>query len=1153
MGTVTGWMCRLLLLSLVLFLLTFFGLGVALFAINVNDKSTFKPYASDRFVLPFPPLFDEFELDGNIAVKSSVSKTRGNPETCWRRVAPEYETYISGKGRVFEYVSPKRFTVGGDMPPGWLSYTPLDSMVLVILDGARTDYALYDPTMKADEARAVFTNHMPVYHEYLSSPSTRNNCRFYRFEAPTPTFTVYSLKCLYTGETRRGNMMAQSTSVQQLELDNVGYQLADNGDTLCPLGDKITFSFMGPDRIFLDYTGTGIDIYDMERPDSLVTANYKECLDRCDVSILHLLAIDHLGHAGKRVSPEMTYYLDDYDTFLRKVLSEASEKTNSMVFVFGDHGQKTNGSHGGGTKEEVDSFLFVLSDLELTKVSSGSCHNNDAPRGYAKDHNVLNGEFSLSYPVHKSAHINMASTLSLLMNKPMPYHSEGSLIKDVVPLIKDSRGHVNKLLSKKYMTQLLHVIAHQMLRTIDTTVSESDKLKYVQVYSAVSRERAVLSYYYSFVRSMGRDQFVPTVMMDICTAYMDQCDRVIAASKKLLGLTNMAVTPEYMVSSILFMALAWMLSTYLILAACHIGYRSKLSESELPLSTNQGFGSVTSVVSRCLIKLILSGVTSGAIVSHMEYVKSQGPQNARVPLRLSVSIFKRFLGPFERWCQLDGQPPVFYFLCYLVFTFATLFLLDIPFFVRRFLFMYRNTKSFEQPLPIGNFEPHLDAFLSNIGSFNPVWPILLLYVVLVIKTLVSQCAILSHDTLLHHIVLFCLYFAIYPAVKRMGSLRLDGAYVNFGAICFVLKFSYLIHYFVEARHIGGMLPSWYVRVNDLLRTFEIGAFVLTLFYVTLLFLLSGTEVPGADVRSSSPLKELYSTPVNRLLLRFMWSLQYLLLLFHYAMKCERHYVTGPLVNWLSIHLAKARNAVVARTLLGVYSARAFAVLAIMVWLLFVVNPFGLVDSSNGGPHHRSSRLFWCIVNMFWMTLLLNGPSKALGTYMFACVLYNMLALLLKLRVSTRLTYVVLFLVLCDLMYFVAGHQDSVFELDFDSAFLFFDSYVGSLCALAVFFAFAIFNIDVICVLFYTFLLRSEMDYISFNSDNGDSTSLPEKRHLSDNKLHSWVYCDIFAAVGGYTFMACSHMLFVLSVLYALSENQCVSLQHYFFSRFEGHH
>ncbi|GBE62177.1 integral membrane protein [Babesia ovata] len=1025
----------------------------------------------------------------------------------------------------------RSFTVSSDMPPGWLSYTPIDSSVLVVLDGARVDYALQDPTLKPGEPRAVFTNHMPLYHEYLESSTTRNYSRFFRFEAPTPTFTTYSFKCLFTGETRRGNMVAGAATALQLQIDNFGNQVTYNGDKLCIMGDVTSRDLLGLERVFLNYTGQGSDIYDMVYPDSLVSSHYAECIDKCDVNVLHLLAIDHLGHSGKRVSADMTYYLDDYDAFIRQIIARSFQKSNTMVFVFGDHGQKTNGSHGGATKEEVDSFLFVTSDLELRKVSSDMCDLDDAPTGYAREHNVLNGHTSLSYPVSKSAHINIASSLCLLTNKPVPFHSEGSIIKEIVPLIKDSRGNVNKLLSVKYLTQLLHVVAHNALRTIDTTIPESEKQKYKCKYAAVLRERKVLSHYYGFLRSMGRDQVDPAVMMDICNSYIKQCERLIAASKQMIAVTNMFLTPEYMVLSTLLMVVAWLLSAYLLLVACRICHVRKLSEDELAFFEAQNFPSMVRIMVRGFVKLVLAGGVAWTISSQIDQVSQQVQTGVAVPNRVANSVFKRAIMPFEKWCDIDAPSPGFYFACYFVLSFVLLFLLDVPFFIRNFLMLYRERKYYAQALPSGKSEGRLSSILSHMSGVNPVLVVVILYIALAVMTIVAQCAIVSHDIVLRHVIVLSLYMAMFPAVKRTGSLSLYGAYRNFGVLCFVLKFSYLIHHFEERRNIGEMEPQWYVKVNDIFRTFECGATVLTVYYCVLLRLTRYSEDNETADGPSLPLNAVRKSPVNRPFLRGVWTVQYVLLMFHYAMKCEYHYLFGRVVSWLSMNMLRARNPVVAKTLLAVYSARAMAAFTVLVWFTLALNYKDTIYLLKGVPHSRSSRIFWSLTNMFWMILLLNGPKKSVGAFAFALVLYNLSTLFVKLRVRSRLICTALFVLFCDLMYFVAGHQDSLFQLDFDSAFLFFEEYVGLPCDIAVVIAFAIFNVTAICALYYLFVLESEHDFLTTVS--ATATSGPAKagagkpspkadaspksaevKQFPDSDLCSWIACDSFETVAG---------------------------------------
>ncbi|KAK1937237.1 putative membrane protein [Babesia divergens] len=1129
-----GVLGRVSLALLALIIGAFFTLSITIF----------EPYVSDRFELPFPSLFAEFELDSKTALKSGVQKTRGRSETCRRRVAPEYESYRLGSSGVLEYVPSKPFVVAGDMPPGWLSYTPLDKLVLLIVDGCRLDYALYDPTLKPGESRSVFTNHLPLFHEYMSNGTNKGRVRMFQFVAPVPTFTVYSIKCMYTGETRRGNMMGQTNNTTMLQLDNVGEQMISNDEKICSLGDVFSAEMFGAERLAINHTSIGADIYNMKVPDRYVYEYYKDVIDACGFSVLHILAIDHLGHAGKRVSSDMTYYLDDYDILLRKVIEHSHTHKDAMLMIVGDHGQKTNGSHGGGTKEEVDAFMFVKSDLELAEVVRDTCDLEDAPVGYAMDHNVLNGTVSLGYSLIKDSHTNLAATASLLMNKPIPYHSGGLLIKDVVPLIKDSNGAVDEELSLKYMAQLLHIVAHQTLRTVDTTVSADDKRKHRHIYSKIQRERVILSYYYSYVRSLGRMKLKLGEMRAVYGSYMRQCERLTLASNRLIEISNMSMTPEYMMTAVLMSVLSCILLPYLFLAACRIYHVNHLSESDAALFEGQKFASVGRIIFRAFWKLAVAGIASFACAKTVEYADEQLDLSRALPQRPVVGLCKEFMVRFESLCGLGEQTFWFHLAACTTVFFGVLFLLDIPFFVSGYWFLYREgavlKDSDDSPLPLGDFDSHMAAVLSKLPKWEPVWFIAALYIGVVLTTIVSQCATVSHDLMLRHVFIISLYIALVPWVSRMGSLSVDGAYRNFGFVVLVVKISCLLHPFLLRRDIGTMLHWWYIMVLDLSRTFEVATAAVTIFYVAIFVYLRRGSLPYDGEHMASPTRELFKSPVSHLFLSFVCTLQYIGIIIHYAVKCERHYFFDRLVTAACLRITGMRNVLPAKKLLGVHTARLYMLFAVLVWVFLAINPGGWLYKSKGSHHHRSTVIFWSIVNMVWVALLLNGPKKALGICLFVFMLYNMVSLMVKIRPRLRATCIILFVYTCDLMYFVMGHQDSLFELDFDSAFLFFEGYSGWWSNISVFFAFAMCNAITSCYLYYMFLLQSEKCYTSLHPPPAAS---PEMDGYSSS-MASVVGSDMFRTVSAYTCMACAQIALTLSLLYLLSNNPCAVTDFY---------
>ena len=78
-----------------------------------------------------------------------------------------------------------------------------------------------------------------------------------------------------------------------------------------------------------------------------------------DVIIAHFLGVDHCGHTYGPSHPEMSSKLDEMNKLVENVLNAADEDT--LVAVFGDHGMTPHGDHGGATKLEVASALFLYS------------------------------------------------------------------------------------------------------------------------------------------------------------------------------------------------------------------------------------------------------------------------------------------------------------------------------------------------------------------------------------------------------------------------------------------------------------------------------------------------------------------------------------------------------------------------------------------------------------------------------------------------------------------------------------------------------------------------------------------------------------------------------------------------------------------------
>lgn len=81
--------------------------------------------------------------------------------------------------------------------------------------------------------------------------------------------------------------------------------------------------------------------------DNLIT-EYKS--GKYQMVIGHFLGLDHIGHTFSSVSTaQTTYKLNEISGFLDKVVEAMDDRT--VLLVLGDHGMKSDGNHGGSSKE----------------------------------------------------------------------------------------------------------------------------------------------------------------------------------------------------------------------------------------------------------------------------------------------------------------------------------------------------------------------------------------------------------------------------------------------------------------------------------------------------------------------------------------------------------------------------------------------------------------------------------------------------------------------------------------------------------------------------------------------------------------------------------------------------------------------------------
>lgn len=67
----------------------------------------------------------------------------------------------------------------------------------------------------------------------------------------------------------------------------------------------------------------------------------------------------NFGHMPSIIDSWISLYFQTVIDILKKQSEPGDIHENTFLIVMGDHGQTTNGDHGGGTAEEVYCFLSV--------------------------------------------------------------------------------------------------------------------------------------------------------------------------------------------------------------------------------------------------------------------------------------------------------------------------------------------------------------------------------------------------------------------------------------------------------------------------------------------------------------------------------------------------------------------------------------------------------------------------------------------------------------------------------------------------------------------------------------------------------------------------------------------------------------------------
>ncbi|KAG6516808.1 hypothetical protein ZIOFF_027288 [Zingiber officinale] len=258
------------------------------------------------------------------------------------------------------------------------------------------------------------------------------SARIFKAIADPPTTSLQRLKGLTTGGLPTFIDVGNSFGAPAIVEDNLMHQLVKNGKRVLMMGDD-TWMQLFPDHFNISYPYPSFDVKDLDTVDNgviehLIPSLYKE---DWDVLIAHFLGVDHAGHIFGVESEQMINKLEQYNRILEEVVNVLKNQSgagslheNTFLIVMGDHGQTTNGDHGGGTAEEVETSVFAMS-LKSSPTSISSVLDSDFchPDLYGK--RLCIGIFE---------QLDFAVTISALLGLPFPFGSIGHVDAELYAL-----------------------------------------------------------------------------------------------------------------------------------------------------------------------------------------------------------------------------------------------------------------------------------------------------------------------------------------------------------------------------------------------------------------------------------------------------------------------------------------------------------------------------------------------------------------------------------------------------------------------------------------------------------------------------------------------------------------------------------------------
>eukprot|EP01125_Pyxidicula_operculata_P002515 TRINITY_DN1237_c0_g1_i1.p1 TRINITY_DN1237_c0_g1~~TRINITY_DN1237_c0_g1_i1.p1 ORF type:complete len:909 (-),score=84.20 TRINITY_DN1237_c0_g1_i1:860-3586(-) len=312
-----------------------------------------------------------------------------------------------------------------DSVDGCWSEIKYKKAVFVIIDALRYDFVTYENI----SSPAYWQNKLPIIRDLRRTFPDDSN--LFKFVADPPTTTTQRLKALTTGGMPTFIDAADNFDPSQsISEDSWIYQMANNGLKVIFMGDD-TWTQLYPINYFTKiHQYPSLIVKDIDTVDNGVIEHIFPYLQGSntpdwDVIIAHFLGVDHVGHTYGSEHPLMAAKLRQMNEVLKNIVTNLP--SDSIMFVFGDHGMTEDGNHGGASERETHAAMFTFTKPSNFREKFNKYLNPTNENQYGDDQH----QFMLPSEMREISQIDLVPTISTLLGIPIPFGNLGLVIPEL--------------------------------------------------------------------------------------------------------------------------------------------------------------------------------------------------------------------------------------------------------------------------------------------------------------------------------------------------------------------------------------------------------------------------------------------------------------------------------------------------------------------------------------------------------------------------------------------------------------------------------------------------------------------------------------------------------------------------------------------------